>query len=524
MSLSLVDVIVIGAGHNGLTCAAYLAKARLRVVVFEKETKVGGGCKTEEVTLPGFKHNTCSVVHTSIPLSPIYNDLELGRYGLKYIFPDFPRVGIFKNGKTLLMYRDLDKFCEEIAKFSHKDAITYRKIVEEYRDFVELVHIPWMYSSPIPPSVQAAELEKSEEGRMFLQLQASSPYHVLNEFFESDEVKNHFLTRVTVLGFSPDDYGLGHIALFRAIKAEAPVCVGGSEKLAEALKNVVLDNGGQVITSLAVEKILIKNGEAYGVKLANGKEIHAKKAVVSSLNPKITFLKMIDGSELPERFIRRVKNYHSNSRSLFAIHLALNESPKYVAAKHSADVNRGFSQEMFGDSMDQQVRVYSKIKMGLLPDEEALQVPVPTLYDPSQAPPGKHVAVVWQYAPYRLAVGGEERWNEVREEYADFVLSLWQSYTTNINKNNILGLYIQDPLRTYQKHENYENGVDVVGDLTPDQLGYFRPIPGYNYRTPIKRLYLCGGSSHPSGGVTAAPGYNAAGVILDDLNIERWWR
>ena len=221
------DFIIIGAGHNGLACAGYLAKAGAKVLVLESNARVGGSCHTAEATLPGFMHNICSVVHTHIPLSPVYRDLELERHGVRYVYPDYLRGTIFPDHRSIVMHRETEKMAAELARFSARDAKTFTQLVEDYGEFIDSTYLPLMYSPPLPPSLQTAELEKSEEGRALMQWQASTPVQLLDELFDSEEVKVHFLSRMTVLGFAPDQFGQGWICLFRILKAEAPICVGG---------------------------------------------------------------------------------------------------------------------------------------------------------------------------------------------------------------------------------------------------------------------------------------------------------
>jgi phytoene dehydrogenase-like protein len=200
------------------------------------------------------------------------------------------------------------------------------------------------------------------------------------------------------------------------------------------------------------------------------------------------------------------------------LHLALSEPPRYRASSDNPPVNLAFSQEMFGATVGDQVRAYQDIAAGVPPRNEMLQITLPTLFDPSQAPAGKHTAVVWQYAPYQA------EWKELREEYAAHLLDLWRKYAPNITQDKILGMRIQDPSDTERLNDNLVNGVDVVGDMTPDQMGYFRPFAGWSsYRTPIEGLYMCGGYCHPGGGVHAGAGHNAAGVIAEDCKLKKWW-
>ena len=516
----MIDFIVIGAGHNGLACAAYLARAGAKVLVLERNARVGGSCHTEEATLPGFKHNICSMVHTHIPLSPVYRNLELERHGVKYVYPDQLRGTIFPDRRCLVMYRDPKQMAAEIARFSPRDARTFTQLVEDYGEFIDSTYLPLMYSPPLPPSLQTAQLEKSDEGRALLQWQASTPVQLLDELFESEQVKVHFLARLTVLGFAPDEFGQGWICLFRILKAEAPICVGGSQQLAEGLRRAVEGAGGRVKTGIGVKRILLRGSKAVGVELADGARVEAAKAVITNVEPKKSFLGMVGEEHLPAPFATRVKHYHSRGRSLFCLHLAVSEPPQYQAGADNAHVNRAFSQEMFCGTVADQVEAYQEIAAGKAPRREMLQITLPTLFDPSQAPAGKHTVLVWQYAPHAL-VGG---WEKARAEYAEHLLALWRSYAPNMTKDKILAMTIQDPTDTVRHNDNMVNGVDVVGDMTPDQMGYFRPFAGWsNYRTPVEGLYMCGGYCHPGGGVHAGAGHNAAGVIAGDYQLKRWW-
>ena len=518
------DFIVIGSGHNGLACAAYLARAGAKVLVVERSARVGGSCHTAEVTLPGFKHNICSVVHTHIPRSPVYRDLELERHGARYVYPDSLRATIFPDHRSIVMHRDPEQMAAQLARFSARDAQTWRQLVADYGEFIELTYLPLMYSPPLPPSVQTAQLEASEEGRTLLQWQACTPVQLLDELFENEQVKVHFLTRMTVLGFAPDQHGQGWICLFRILQGEAPICVGGSQQLAQAMRNALEAYGGVVQTGVEVKRVVMHGNRAIGIELADGTRHDAAKAVITNVEPKRSFLELVGEEFLPPAFATRVRNYHSRGRSLMVLHLALSEPPQYRAALDNPGANRAFSQEMFGATMAEQVRAYQQIARGAPPRQEMLQICMPTLHDPSQAPPGKHTAVVWQYAPYEVAPDGPAGWRKLREEYAEHLLGLWRAYAPNMTSDKILAMRIQDPTDTERENINMVHGVDVVGDMSPDQMGYFRPFAGWsNYRSPIDGLYMCGGYCHPGGGVHAGAGHNAAQVIAEDFELDRWW-
>ncbi|MCZ7564486.1 MAG: NAD(P)/FAD-dependent oxidoreductase [Burkholderiales bacterium] len=518
------DFIIVGGGHNGLACAAYLAKAGASVLVLERAAEVGGGCSTTEATLPGFKHNICSVVHTHIPTSPVYRDLELERHGVRYVYPEHLRGTVFPDHRSIVMYREPERMAAELARFSARDARTYTRLQADYGEFIESTYLPLMYSPPLPPSVQTAMLERSEEGRTLLQWQVSTPARLLDELFESEEVKVHFLARLTVLGFAPDQFGLGWICLFRILKAEAPICVGGSQQLAVGLRRALEAHGGAVRTNVEVKRIVLAGNRAVGVEIADGTHIAARKAVVTNVEPKKSFLGLVGAEHLPEAFATRVRNYHSSGRSLFVLHLALSEPPRYRAAADNPAVDTAFSQEMFGATVADQVCAYHDIAMGRAPSEAMLQITLPTLFDPSQAPAGRHTAVVWQYAPYAVAPEGPAGWRSRRQAYAEHLLELWRSYAPNMSRDKVLAMTIQDPTDTERRNDNLVNGVDVVGDMTPDQMGYFRPFAGWSgYRTPVEGLYMCGGYCHPGGGVHAGAGHNAAGVIAEDCKLAKWW-
>ena len=518
------DFVVIGSGHNGLACAAYLARAGESVLVLERNARVGGSCHTAEATLPGFKHNICSMVHTNIPLSPVYRDLELERHGVKYVYPEHLRGTIFPDRRCLVMYRESERMAAELGRFSQRDARTFRQLVEDYGEFIESTYLPLMYSPPLPPSMQTAELEKSEEGRALMQWQASTPVQLLDELFESEPVKVHFLARMTVLGFPPDAFGQGWICLFRILRAEAPICVGGSQQLAEGLRRAIEASGGSVKLGAEVKRVRLEGNRAVGVELADGTRIDAAKAVITNVEPKKSFLGMVGEERLPAAFATRVENYHSRGRSLFCLHLAVSEPPRYTAAADNPHVNRAFSQEMFCGKVADQVEAYQEIAAGKPPRREMLQITVPTLFDPSQAPAGKHTVLIWQYAPYSVAPDGPAGWKKVRDEYAAHCLDLWRSYAPHMTPDKILAMTIQDPTDTVRHNDNMVNGVDVVGDMTPDQMGYFRPFAGWSgYRSPIEGLYMCGGYCHPGGGVHAGAGHNAAGVIAEDYELRKWW-
>ncbi len=518
------DVVVIGAGHNGLVNANYLAKSGLKVICVEKNQNIGGGCSTEEVTLPGFKHNLHSTFHGWLPMGPVYKDLNLENY-VNYVYPPANHVSLFDNNRSLVVYRSMDQVCKQIAQFSEKDAVTYRRIFKSYKEFIDTVFVPWFFSPPVNQSDLIATLEKSPEGMELYQWMMSTPMNIYNELFESDELKNHLMARVLILGMPHDYYGSGLIAIFAIIKVINPICVGGSRNLAEGLARLLKEQGGEVINNTPVEKIIVKDGAAVGVKTAGGKEIMARKAVVSNIEPKQTMLGMVGPDKLDEWYVSKVNAFKPDAHAIFGVHYALNDAPKYTHAEKNPDVNMGFSQDIFGNKIEDFTDFFADVRRGIPPRKPAFQCCSPTVHDPTQAPPGKHTAFIWQPVPYNLRGKGPEGWADIAEEYADYLQSIWQEYAPNISGSNILGRFVHDPLKAMQYNNNFIGGGFNAGDMSPDQMGNLRPIVNWaQYRTPIKNLYMCGCSNHPGGSVSGSPGYCAAGIIHDDLGIKRWWK
>ena len=517
------DIIIIGGGHNGLVCGAYLAKAGEKVLVLEKRANIGGGACTEEVTLPGFKHNLHSAGHSWIFGGPVYKDLELDKYGSKYIFVD-PNSGIvFKDGRSLLCYRDLERTCKEIEKFSIRDAKVYKEVALRYQGLKDIVFASW-FSPPLPPSQAFAPLEGAPGGLDLIKSMMASPKRVCDELFESDEFKTYILTMVYIASAPIDAHGMGGflpIILSTFHSLPYGISIGGSRMLAEAIARFIESHGGVIRKGVGVKRIVVKNGEAKGVELEDGSVIMAKKAIASNTNVVDTLLKLVGEEHLDEDVVQKVKNVLPDELVLICPHLALNEALRWKAAEKNPDVQKCYfiavGLESVSDIQDQINDIRNKIPPRK-PGGVALS---PTPFDPSQAPAGKHTALFWQFAPYELKEGS---WDDIKEEYADRILDVWKEYVPNLTKDNILARYVYSPLDIERNMPSMYKSSMHHGDICQEQMGYLRPIPGYSqYRMPIKNLYLCGSSAHPAGGITGAPGYNCAGIIAEDYKIKRWW-
>ncbi|MBI3090420.1 MAG: NAD(P)/FAD-dependent oxidoreductase [Candidatus Tectomicrobia bacterium] len=519
------DVIIVGGGHNGLTCGALLARAGLDVLVLERRHNIGGGCCTEEVTLPGFRHNLHSQGHVWMVRGPVYRALQLDKLGVQYVYPDPVYAMVFRDGRSLCLYKDLDRTCEQIAQFSKRDADAYREHYQRFEALRRLVISSW-YAPPLPPSKLFASLEGTEDGMRVLQMMNMSTERVCHELFEDEAVKAWILL-LAMQGGNPLDLSGTGVWLTVLVSGfhERPwgICVGGSRQLAEGLQKALEAAGGTVRKQAHVSRILVQQGEARGVELADGTRYAARQAIASNTNPIATFTELITPEHSDAAFLRKVKNYQADDMSLFTPHLALNEAPRYTASAGNPDVQKAMFVGWGQETVDEMHQQFNAIRLRQLPESVGGMSIAPTVHDPTQAPPGKHTAFFWQFAPFEIG-DSAAAWDREKEAYADHCLEVWRQYAPNMNAENILGRYIYSPLDISRNTISMFRGSQMHGSVGPHQMGAFRPFPGWSgYRMPIKRLYLCGGSTHPCGGVTGAPGFNAAGVIADDVGVKKWW-
>jgi len=520
------DVIIVGGGHNGLTAAGYLQKAGMKVLVLERLSKAGGGVVSEEVTLPGFKHNIASQFHGIIHLGPVYKDLELEKFGARYVWPDAQFGLAMEDGRAAIVYRNLEKTCASIAQFSKRDAQTYRELAQQYSVILDNMLGPWFFNPPVPNSIANMALESSVEGLNMMRMQMSNTKNLITELFESVEVRSLLLGFIKEFGGSPELYGFGVFVPMMLGESHDPhgwaVCEGGSGNLAAALVKSLEHYGGTVKTNAHVKRILVEGKRATGVEMADGTKIVAKKLVLTNLEPHTTFMNLIGEDKLEAPFIKSVKRFRQEDMALFGVHLALDEPLDWKCAKFNPDVQKCLGmlvvkdpQALYDD--------FAEITMKQAPKHPSLLTLQPTAIDPTQAPAGKHTAFCWQWVPYELRNGGAAAWDEYKEEYADICLKEWGTRVNNLDKAT-LKRYVQSPLDIERRWPSMVHGGFNHGELTQDQLGVFRPFVEYEpYRTPFENLYMCGASTHPSGSVGGACGFNAVQAIAQDLKIKQWW-
>lgn len=519
------DVIIIGGGPNGLTLGGYLAKAGASVLVCEKTYEAGGGLWPEEFS--GFRFNTHATYMLMMEWMPPFNDLDLGGFGCSYIKPDAAVSLLTKDGKALTLSSDVEKSCKSIARFSEKDAERYKEVMTEWNRLSEEALIPATYTLPMPMLDMVFMYQQSEIGEKINELAEMTFVEIMDELkFENEYLKTALLYLGTMWGLDPEG-GLGFLfPLFVNRMLNCTIIRGGSHAFASALYKVCNTHGADVLESAEVVKILYEGDQVVGVKLENGDEYRGK-VVVSTTDPPATFLELL-GEDIcnthTRGLVEQVKSWEWESSSLFNVHYALDQTPQYKAAEFDPDVNKALIKIMGVESVDallQHIReVKQEGKFHIVGSATTL-----TDYDPVQGlfdlMPGSAVARWESLAPYENAEGD---WDAVKDKYADEIWKLWGEYAPNLTKAKVIRRYPYHPRYIEEKLISMKRGSIKHGAYIATQMLSNRPnIQCSSYRTPIPNLYVAGASTWPGGMVLLGAGYNAAGVIADDLGIQRWW-
>ena len=523
------DAIIIGAGHNGMALGAYLAKSGWDVAIFEKRAEEGGGLCTEELTKPGFLHNVHCNYHTLVGVCPVYDHLELTKHGLRYVRPPVQMASVFSDGTALTVHTDIEKTCASIARFSAKDADTFRRLYEETKGYLDLILLTLMYTPPISMRDITKALvswgieEKSEF--LSVHLRRMSINEFLEEHFENEKVKAHLAFHASVAGYSTDRKGLAVSFPLLVGKIDNwHLCVGGSHALAHAIWESFAQTGGRVFLNHGVSEIIVEGGKAVGVRLEDGSEARARNLVASSINLEQTFLKMVDRSLLSGEFVQEVEKFPHMDWSFFSVHLAMTRRPQYKAAEFDPDVNDAWVINLGYESPADINKHWQEVRAGRLPDPKP-NVAVNSLFDATDAPDGYYTGLIRHFAPFSLATGGPEAWDELAEGYGRRCIEKWQQAAPNLNNGAILEWATYTPLDIARRIPNMVQGDWMGGLIDLDNMLDQRPFAALSqYRSPIENLYMCGATQHPHGFVTFAPAFNALQVIAEDHGIEPWWR
>jgi len=520
------DVVILGAGPNGLICGAYLAKAGLKVAVLEKRNEVGGGLATEEITLAGFYHNTHAIYMMMTEYAPPYYDLKLEElYNIKHVYPPLQFATLFPDGGSLCLYTDLDKTCNSIAQFSKKDADTYREVYHRYKEYVQYFVAPATYYPPSPLLEAVTKMQQTDIGRELFEITEKSPKDIVDELFENEYVKTVMLYLTGIWGLEYDVAGVGYLVPLYLNRATSyRLCVGGSHMLAQVLNKIILENGGLTLNNQRVKRILIEDGSARGVEMEDGSVIEADKAVVSTLDTHQTFLKLVGEENLSKDFVESTNAWQWEKESLLTIHLALEAPPSFTAANSDPEINQAFIYVIGYGSTTDLINHYEAIRNGELLEGGGFHCSFPSVHDASQAPPGRCTGLITELAPYGLKEG-VEKWHKIKfqEEHAEHCLTTLEKYAPDI-RGKILWKSISTPLGVEDKFPDMVEGSFKQGAYHPLQMGYNRPnAECSNHRSPIKGLYMGGSCTYPGGTILLGAGYLVANAVVEDLGIEKWW-
>lgn len=532
------DVVIIGAGHNGLVCAAYLLKAGYSVVLLEKRPVPGGAATTEECLpqeAPGFKFNLCAIDHEFIHLAPVVQELELEKYGLEYLECDPVVFCPHPDGKYFLGHKSVEKTCAQIARYNHRDAKKYAEYTDYWLRVINAM-IP-IFNAPPKSIIDIAGnfdfsnlkdlfsvIGSPAKGMDFVRNMLTSTEDILNEWFDSEFLRAPLARLASEMGVPPSQKNLGIGAMMMAMRHNPGMARprGGTGGLVKALVNLVKSYGGVILTDQQVEKVLIENNQAVGVRVADGKEYRAKRGVISNIDAQRLFLQAVDKSDvdavdpnLYERLERRIVN---NNETILKIDLALDKPLHFE--HHAHQDNYLIGSILIADSVAHVEQAHAKCIMGEIPDSDpSMYVVMPSALDPTLAPPGKHTLWVEFFAPYQIkdAAGtglkGTGWTDELKHKVADRVIDKLADYSPNL-KDSIIARRVESPAELGERLGTYKGNYYHI-DMTLDQMIFFRPLPELaNYKTPIERLYLTGAGTHPGGSISGMPGRNCARIFL----------
>ena len=523
--VSRYDAIIVGGGHNGLVTAAYLAKAGKRVLVLERRYQPGGACVTEELW-PGYRVSVAS--YLSSLLSPkVTTDLELEKYGYKVDAKDPAFFSPFPDNRYLFMWQDRNKTLAEIAKFSRHDAEVYPAYEEHLERLSIVVESLLHVTPPVFPPKGVFDLPEYLKllGKMrglsakeivgLVKIFTQSAAEFLDEWFENEEIKVTLATD-GVIGANggPRSPGTAYILLHHCMGGVAGhrglwgFVRGGMGAISNAIAASAKAAGAEIRTDAEVQTIKIENGRARGVVLRSGEEFDAP-LIASNLDPKRTFLSLVDERHLDAEFLDQIHKYRCEGTSI-KINLAVSALPNFRALPGTLGPQHRATMHICPD-IDYVEKAWDDAKYGRPSKSPLLELTSPTQYDPSLAPAGKHIIGIFlQYAPYRLREG---TWDELREPFTRRVLEIIDDYAPGFS-SGVEHVQTLTPL-DLEREYGLTGGNIFHGEMSIDQMFMLRPVSGWaRYRTPIRGLFMCGSGTHPGGGVMGTPGHNAAREML----------
>ena len=517
------DGVIIGAGHHGLILGSYLAKAGLDVLVVERRLSYGGGLATREVTEPGFYHNLHSINHFQISDAPWFKDLGLNDK-VTYITPRYEFGQAHRDGTALVLGRDLEETVANIARFSAKDAATFREWNPRAEAITAKILIPERFSAPLPKSERDQLLSRTAMGRDFLAVTQRQPLDLVEELFENEHVRLLMLFKISLFGTWLTDTlsktsPMGAVIRAFDLQTGYQLCQGGSFNLARGLMETFIAAGGTFAPQAHVERIVIEGGRATGVALAGGRTVRARQVVASTIDVHQTFEAMIGRDQLPPEFCRKLDNFQYTPWTIFGVHLALNESPRFAAARFDPNVDRALKWSIGADTMEELFSAHQDVRAGRIPKIVQFGAGPLSVIDPTQAPPGKHTTYAWHVMPLDPDIGARS-YEDFKQDFAEEIVATWARYCPNMTRKNIIGRYVYTGREYVRELINMRDGDIFMGAFNAEQVMYNH----FGYRTPVPNLYMAGSPCHPGGAISGGAGYIAAGLIAHDLGIAPWWR
>ncbi|MHA0289723.1 phytoene desaturase family protein [Mycobacterium sp. C3-094] len=511
------DAIVIGAGHNGLITAGYLARAGKKVLVLEARDVVGGACTSEEL-IAGATWSSCAFI-ASLLRPEIIADLELERYGLEMYQTAASEVSIFPDGSHLFVWKDMDKTLREIEKFSARDAAAFLEFGLRVKKFASIL-TPFLLSPAPSRSQVLAAFEAAGAEDLFNEMVLLSTKDLLDRYFENEHIKGlfTFFGMISVWG-GPSTPGTGYVyghhsvGEFKGTLGQWGFVKGGMGGITQAMARSAQAHGAEIRLSSPVEQVAVSRGQATGVKLADGQIISAR-TVISNADPQRSMLQLLPAGTVDAKLTAKLADYDARG-SMARIHLLIDELPDYIGFPAGVQGPQHQAQAIMGASIENFERAWEAERRGEIPDDFVIEAVIQSTHDSTLAPEGKHTMTLGvQQLPFELA--GTD-WDTIREDWADRVLEVLYKYAPNL-RGHILERVIITP-KDLERDYGLTGGNIFHGAMFFDQLFNNRPTPELaDYRTTVDNYYLCGSGTHPGGGVMGANGHNAAQVVIADLN------
>jgi phytoene dehydrogenase-like protein len=517
------DGIIVGAGHHGLVLGSYLARAGLKILLVERRLSYGGGLSTREVTRPGFYHNLHSINHFHITETPWFKDLGL-ESRVTYITPRYEFGQAHLDGTALVLGRDLEETVANIARFSRKDAATFRDWNRRAEAITGSILLPERYAEPLPQAERESLLARTALGRDFLSVTRRQPLEVVDELFENEHVKLLFLFKVSLFGTWLTDTlsktsPMGSVIRAFDLQSGYQLCQGGSFNLARGLMETFIAAGGTFVPQVRIDRIVIEGGRATGIALDDGRVVRSKQFVASTIDVHQTFESLIGREQLPQQLQGRLDGFQYTAWTLFGLHLALHESPRFAAEAFDPNINRALKWSIGADTMADLFSAHRDVQAGRVPSLVQFGSGPLSLIDPTQAPPGKHTTYAWHVMPLDPDPGGND-YEAFKQEFSEKILQTWARYCPNMTSRNIIGQYAYTAREYVAEFPNMRGGDIFMGAFNAEQVMYNH----FGYRTPIPNLYYAGSAAHPGGAISGGSGYISAGIIARDLGLEPWWK